>query len=258
MPFIDFSMDNSKYHVLILAAGKSTRLAHLTRGKPKCFLEIGGKSIIGRMLDCLSERGIKEATIVIGYMSEFFMKTLGNKYKNIDIDYIVMDDYATTLHGWGFYLTKDRWQKSKKPVIFMDADNIFDPKLIDKLLEENNDNVSLIDNNPENKNTEEELVIGDKEEIKGFERGIFSKDKKFLGEFVGINKFSPEFMENLYKFMDSLGDKIKILKYEKVFDKFINFTKNKINYLKTGGLKWVNVNNEYSFEKAKKLALFEF
>ena len=244
--------DASSYHVLIPAAGKSSRLAHLTRNKPKAFIDIAGKSVIEHNLDILNSLGFKKVTFVVGYMKEFFIKTLGGKYKNINIEYVISENYTNTEHGWSFYLTKDSWMKEKKDVLFMDADNIFDRGLINMLITSKEENISLIDKNPQKKNSEEELVIGKNGLIEGFERGIFSKDNKFVGEFLGINKFSSKFMEALYKYMDEFfaknGPKYK---YEIVLHNFIKETGAKIKYYHAENLFWVNINNEESYKKAR-------
>ena len=67
-------MVSKDYHVLIPAAGKSSRLAQLTRNRPKAFIEIGGKSIIEHNLDVINSFGLKRVTFVVGYMGDFFMK----------------------------------------------------------------------------------------------------------------------------------------------------------------------------------------
>jgi choline kinase len=52
---------------LVLAAGAATRLRPLTARTPKCLLDIGGKSILARLLDTLAGQGISEAYLVTGY-----------------------------------------------------------------------------------------------------------------------------------------------------------------------------------------------
>lgn len=54
-------------HALILAAGDGDRLHPLTAGLPKPLLKLGGRPIISNVLDALSDAGVDDATIVIGY-----------------------------------------------------------------------------------------------------------------------------------------------------------------------------------------------
>ena len=44
---------------IILAAGQGTRLKPLTDDRPKCMVEVNGRSIIERQLDIMRACGIK-------------------------------------------------------------------------------------------------------------------------------------------------------------------------------------------------------
>ncbi len=55
---------------IILAAGMSTRMMELTADKPKCMLEVGGKSILRRQIEIFNSSGIKDIVVVRGYRKE--------------------------------------------------------------------------------------------------------------------------------------------------------------------------------------------
>lgn len=59
---------------IILAAGRGSRMGHLTDSKPKCMTEVRGKPLIQHQLDALQGAGIKEIAIVTGYKSETLQK----------------------------------------------------------------------------------------------------------------------------------------------------------------------------------------
>src|SRR3989344_9480371 len=99
--------ENSKYHVFILVAGKSSRLAHHTRDKPKSLIDVGGKAIINYNLDMLIKHNISKITFIVGYLKEKIMSHIGDNYKGIPVEYIESKDYYKTEHGWSLYLTRD-------------------------------------------------------------------------------------------------------------------------------------------------------
>ena len=57
---------------VILACGMGVRLAPLTYDIPKCFITIKGERMIERQIKQLHEVGIKDITIMVGYMKEKF------------------------------------------------------------------------------------------------------------------------------------------------------------------------------------------
>ncbi len=74
---------------VVLAAGEGKRLRPLTHTRPKCMIHVAGKPILERVLDNLREAGIKEATIVVGYMKERVTKHFGNGEKlGMKISYV--------------------------------------------------------------------------------------------------------------------------------------------------------------------------
>ena len=55
---------------IILAAGRGSRMKHLTDDKPKCLNELHGKPLLQYQLDALRGAGITEIGIVSGYQRE--------------------------------------------------------------------------------------------------------------------------------------------------------------------------------------------
>jgi NDP-sugar pyrophosphorylase family protein len=52
---------------IILAAGYGNRMRPLTDNKHKTLLPVAGDTIIGRIMDTLSENGINDIVVVTGY-----------------------------------------------------------------------------------------------------------------------------------------------------------------------------------------------
>ena len=68
---------------VIVAAGESKRLRPLTDELPKCMLPVEGKPIIERSIDILRDHGISEIGLVVGYLKEKIISTLGQNYTYI-------------------------------------------------------------------------------------------------------------------------------------------------------------------------------
>ena len=80
-----FKVDNA----IIMAAGMSSRFAPLSYENPKGLLEVKGEILIERQIRQLHEVGIKDITIVLGYMKEKFFY-LENKF---DVKIVINEDY---------------------------------------------------------------------------------------------------------------------------------------------------------------------
>lgn len=63
-------------NALILAAGRGTRIAEVTDGLPKSFLELGEKKIIEHQIDCVKAAGIDEIVVITGYRAPFVEEAL--------------------------------------------------------------------------------------------------------------------------------------------------------------------------------------
>ncbi|HEX5867787.1 MAG TPA: phosphocholine cytidylyltransferase family protein [Beijerinckiaceae bacterium] len=55
---------------ILLSAGKGSRLLPLTAERPKCLIELSGKSLLEWQLDALAEAGIREVVVVTGFRDD--------------------------------------------------------------------------------------------------------------------------------------------------------------------------------------------
>lgn len=55
---------------IIIAAGQANRLRPITNDKPKCMLEIKGKTILQHQLDAFHANGITDISVIKGYKKE--------------------------------------------------------------------------------------------------------------------------------------------------------------------------------------------
>ena len=74
--------------IIVLAAGKGTRLRPLTDIVPKCMVPLKGKPLIDYQLDLFKSKSINDITIVGGYLIE--------KLKSKNVNLITNNAYETT------------------------------------------------------------------------------------------------------------------------------------------------------------------
>ena len=74
--------------IVILAAGRGTRLAPITDKIPKCLVEIKGKPILQHQLDVYNDLNLMNVTVIGGYKAEKILKV----HKKV----IINKDFAST------------------------------------------------------------------------------------------------------------------------------------------------------------------
>jgi dTDP-glucose pyrophosphorylase len=73
---------------VILAAGRGTRMRELTADLPKPMIEVRGKPVLQHIIEGLSDAGISELLIVVGYHADAVQNFFGNGSRyNVGIQY---------------------------------------------------------------------------------------------------------------------------------------------------------------------------
>ena len=80
------------------------RMVPINNKMPKAFLEVGGQTLIERLIMQLNEAGVTDISVVVGFMKEHF-EFLTDKY---NINLIQNDDFATKNNLHSLLLAKDK------------------------------------------------------------------------------------------------------------------------------------------------------
>ncbi|BCM88482.1 threonine-phosphate decarboxylase [Abditibacteriota bacterium] len=129
---------------IILAAGFGRRMRPLTDSQHKTLLEIGGQTIIGRILDGLAQNGITDVIVATGYLADRLKAHLQSHYVDIEFTFVENVNYATTnnIHSLSMVLNE---VEIDQDVILIESDLIFEPSVIKRLLDAPHENVALVD-----------------------------------------------------------------------------------------------------------------
>ena len=109
---------------IIPVAGVGSRLRPHTYTVPKVLLNVGGKPIIGHILDNIIENGFTEATIIIGYLGDM-IKEYVLKHYTIKVDFVEQEERL----GLGHAIYLSRHTFSRDPILIILGDTIFDVDL---------------------------------------------------------------------------------------------------------------------------------
>ncbi len=234
---------------LILAAGCSRRLSDLTKDKPKCFLKVGRATLIERNLMILSKHGFDEVIIGVGYLRDIFKELLGDNKYGIKIRYVDCVDYETTGHGYTMSLLGEAWKENKQPCALIQADTIYDSRILDLVVSSKFSDVIAIDNHPNYIISDGVFIEAQEQCIKSLFRGSWNEHT--TGQLIGVHKFSVDFFDKYLEFIKQYVEKFtKNENYENIMHSFITETGSKIYCESIGDLQWQNVNYAYELELA--------
>ncbi len=214
---------------IILAAGMGTRLKNKTFDIPKALVPINGVPLIINSLNVLATYNIFEVIIVVGYLKDKIINTIGNEYKGMKITYVENGIFDKTNNIYSLFLTKN---VVNDDVLLLECDLYFPNKLIDYIINEENDCSIMV--SKYNENTMNGTVITFDDNFNVTE--LFVKSKQ-INNFSYENKFKTV---NIYKFSRDFFLK----KYFPEIEVYINTaSKNSYYELVLGALIYYNNDN---------------
>ncbi len=237
--------------ILIPAAGMGKRLGSQTADKTKAMVEVGGKTLIERCLDCVVMHPIERIILVVGYQKDKLINYLGSSYKGVEIIYVENINYATTNNIYSVFLAKDYLLQDD--TILIESDLIFDPKILQMVIENKFENLALVDKyKPWMDGTV--VKINDDFSISHF-IGKSEFDYQQVGEYyktVNIYKFSKTFLSNIYvpflqAYASALGDNEY---YEQVLKVIVNLDMRNLKALPLDGEIWYEVDDAQDLDNA--------
>lgn len=181
--------------VLISAAGRGTRMLHLSKDRPKHLIEINGKPFLYYVLNNLKAAGFSDFILVIGYKKEM-MGDFVKKYQNVfniqvinQFDILGEEKYGTALP---LQCAKDLIGQENFLAIY--GDNLYSTDDLKALNIDDGYNyiAGLTHPHPEKYG----VLIRDGED---FLEKIIEKPTTFVGNLIntGLYKFTPEVFAKL-------------------------------------------------------------
>jgi len=229
---------------LILAAGTGSRLGKYTQDNTKCMLEINGNTLIMQALEKLNNVRITKLILVVGYKKENLIKHVGNRYKNIIIEYVENPIYNKTNNIYSLYLAKDKLVEDD--TILLESDLIFDEKIIRDLIDDSRPSLAVVD---KYKSWMDGTAVSLDEEdsILGFydKKAFRFQDVENYYKTVNIYKFSKNFSSKVYipfleAYSKAMGDNEY---YESVLKVVVMLEKQELKALRLQGEKWYEIDD---------------
>ena len=219
---------------VILAAGVGKRLLAASGGKPKCLIEIGGRSLLLRLLDCLASAGVRQAVVVTGFGDELVRGALSAGLRGIDVRCVTNERFreGAILSLWAARAALER------NVLVMDADVLCAPGMVERLVRSSHANCFLLDAAQENTGEEQMLLVRGgrvRDIVRGGAPGY-----ELMGESIGFLKLSADaarLLRGLLERRVEAGD--TGIEHEEVYPDLL--ARVEVGFERVDGMPWIEI-----------------
>lgn len=236
---------------VILAAGVGQRLGECTGDRPKCLLEFAGKSLLQRHLANLHYYGIKEIILVTGYRENLIIEHIKSEIEQGLVKTVRNPEYRngsviSMLTGLGDLDTGEDF-------ILMDADVLYDHRMIDRLLNTQHKNCFLLDRDFEPGDEPVKLCVFDGQLVE-FRKKINDNLRfDFQGESVGFFRFTGETGRKLVQISQSYLDRNEVqTPYEECIRDLLLDKPDLFGYEDITDLAWIEIDFPEDINRAEK------
>lgn len=117
-------------HAVILSAGQGSRLLPITALRPKCLVEVAGRTLLTQQLEALAAAGIANATVVTGYRHRQVAEALAGP-QPLRVETRFNPFWAVASSIGSVWIARDLLQR---PFCLLNGDTLFDPQILAEAL----------------------------------------------------------------------------------------------------------------------------
>jgi choline kinase len=166
---------------IILSAGKGSRLLPLTEDRPKCLIDLSGRSLLEWQLDALAANQVKDVVIVTGFRDDLVdqviagrdgVRTLFNPF------YHVADNLGSV------WLARTEFDRD---VLLLNGDTLVAPTLVAKVLAAANAPISVTVDEKEEYDADDMKVLRDGDRLRRIGKAL--EPGEYNAESIGFLAF---------------------------------------------------------------------
>ena len=233
---------------LILAAGVGHRLNGSAGPLPKALLPFGGRTLLARHILALRACGVQDVTVVAGFEAAQVEAALK---ADPQVRLMLNPDYreGSVVSLW----TARDLMRAGRPVVLMDADVLYDARLLSRLVSSAHPNALLLDREIEPGDEPVKLCVRDGAIVDFHKRPQAPHD--WHGESVGFFRFTPAAAAELAgRTEDYVANGRRALEYEEpIRDMMQAAPPGLFGYEDITGLPWTEIDFPEDVAKASGL-----
>jgi choline kinase len=233
---------------IILAAGVGRRLNAGRGALPKALLAFGGRSLLSRHVGILQGCGVDDVAVVIGFEADRFRAEAA---AGPHVRLLENPDYCegSVVSLWA----ARAMLRSGRPVLLMDADVLYDRRLMARLLASRHPNCLLLDREIEPGDEPVKLCVSGGR-IVDFHK-LPQAAHEWHGESVGFFRFAPDAADELAaRCEDYVATGRRAMEYEEpIRDMIQSSPPGRFGFEDISGLPWTEIDFPDDVAKASRL-----
>ena len=233
---------------IILAAGVGKRLHAVSGGRPKCLIEIGGTSLLRRLLDGLAACGVGDAVVVTGFEADAVRAAVASPPPGIRVRTVRNERYT---EGAILSLATAR-ECLDGPVLVMDADVLCATAMIRRLVLSHHESAFLLDASSPNTGEEQMLLVRD-----GWVRNIVrggAPGYELMGESIGFLKLDADSARLLRDLLDArIAAGHTGIEHEEVYPDLL--ARRQVGFERVDGMPWTEIDFPEDVVRAEREVL---
>lgn len=228
---------------IIFAAGVGKRLQGVTRGRPKCLVEIGGRTLLSRHVESLRRLGVHQVVLVVGFAHDHIREAMAADPCAEDIRWVVNEQFTrgsvTSLWAARSEMNDD--------VVLMDADVLYAPAILARLIHSPFPTALLMDETVKQE-SEECMIAAHAGRVLTLSKTLPPVYDE-VGEGVGFLKVQKQDIPPLLQSVQAHVEAKRLdMEYEDALKAF--FTEVPVGYEKIGGLPWIEIDFPEDIDRA--------
>jgi choline kinase len=235
---------------VILADGIGSRLSTMTDSSAKCLLSVGGSAILKRTIrNCLS-CGISQFVLVLGHRADEIQHFVTKAFRGVRITYVINDRYRDTNTCYALGMAASTIGSSE--FIRIDADVVFDARILRQLTDSDFPNVLCIDSTSTLMTGQMNVIVDEQKHV--LDVGASVDPELAHDVSIGIEKISSKMAPLLFAELALMMENPANLRadleaaYGRLVDKGTV-----IHSFDIAGLKWTNIDTAEDFAAANAM-----
>ncbi len=233
---------------IILSAGQGKRLLPLTQDRPKCTIQLHGRSILEWQITELMQFGISPIHVVIGFGASTVEQVIAKQGNNQAIHTLYNPFYAMADNLISCWTARNEMTED---FILLNGDTVFEPAVLERVLQAPPAPITLVTDEKAQYDADDMKVIVQDTQLRRIGKTLASETVN--GESIGMIRFQQDGPQLFCSTIDRRIRKPESLKqwYLSLIDELAD--QGHVFTVSIKGLTWAEIDNPEDLQQAETL-----